>query len=571
VLTDPIIAGAHGPSFGRFKSYFSFLIIALLADYVAFVIFIFVIHAIHLGGGPSVSTRGQSGGRLSHLRGRARLDQGPRDEGSAALRRSVQTAPAWYGRCFGAAAMFVRWGSIALLTAATWNLGFERSARAQQVVPPSTDLPQTLTLDEALRIFRTRGLEILIAEANVRNAEGSTNIAGAVPNPVVTASVGNAITYSNTSFSSSSCLASGASCSPWTNSISLTDSAALEDTISGKRDLRQRVARNALAAAKLARVDAERTLAFQVESAYLQVAQAVLGFKFAKDVADSNVTLLEKVRVWLAQGKSGITDADVARMETQKSESDQALDTALQTLRQARVTLAFLVGVRGEVPDFDVDTHVLDYRLPSALQNATEVGLLRTAFSRRPDLLAAGYNVYSAEAALSLVKRQKFPDITAGVAFGFGGFGGISTNGPVGPQILSFSLSAPIPVFYALQGEQKQAEATLDTNSLQQAVATKQVVSDVDTAYAGFVASRSLVIRMEKGEDDGKVRPILQSAKVALDITRLQWERGAASLTDFLIALQTYIAAKVEYYGDLTNYWNAVYQLEEAVATELHQ
>ena len=570
MLTDPVAATADAASTGRLKSYFNFLIFALV-DYVDFVIFAFVDDAIHSSGGPSVSTRNQTGDSLSRSHPNVTVDGREREKSSTALGLSVQSAAAWYRSCFGAGAMSVRWALIVLVAAVTWNIGSEGEARAQQTVPPSTDLPRTLTLDDALHIFRTRGLELLIAEANVRNAEGAINIAGAVPNPVVTASVGNAITYSNTTFSTQNCLSNGASCSPWTNSISLTDSAALEDTISGKRDLRQKVARNALAAAKLSRVDAERTLAFQVESAYLQVAQAVLGFEFAKDVADSNVTLLEKVRVWLAQGKSGITDADVARMETQKSESDQALDTALQTLRQARVTLAFLVGVRGEVPDFDVDTHVLDYRLPPALQNATEVGLLRTAFSRRPDLLAAGYNVYSAEAALSLVKRQKFPDITAGVSFGFGGFGGISTNGPVGPQILSFSLSAPIPVFYALQGEEKQAEATLDTNSLQQAVATKQVVSDVDTGYAGFVASRSLVIRMEKGEDDGKVRPILQSAKVALDITRLQWERGAASLTDFLIALQTYIATKVEYYGDLTNYWTAVYQLEEAVATELHQ
>ena len=35
--------------------------------------------------------------------------------------------------------------------------------------------------------------------------------------------------------------------------------------------------------------------------------------------------------------------------------------------------------------------------------------------------------------------------------------------------------------------------------------------------------------------------------------------------------LQTYIATRVEYFGDLTNYWTAVYQLEEAAATELHR
>ena len=97
----------------------------------------------------------------------------------------------------------------------------------------------------------------------------------------------------------------------------------------------------------------------------------------------------------------------------------------------------------------------------------------------------------------------------------------------------------------------------------------KQVVSDVDNAYAAFSGARTLVNRMERGEGDGKIRPILQSAKAALEITRLQWERGAASLTDFLLALQTYIATKVEYYGDLTSYWTSVYQLEAAVGTEL--
>jgi outer membrane protein, heavy metal efflux system len=467
--------------------------------------------------------------------------------------------------------MYARSTLLLLLFLVAWPTCSEGVARAQQAVPPSTELPPTLSLDDALHIFKQHGLELLIADANVRSAEGAVKVAGAVPNPVLSSSVGNAITYSDSKYSSSNCLTAGAYCTPWIFNVGMTDSAALEDTVSGKRDLRLKVARNALAAAKLSRVDAERALSFQVESAYLQVAQAVLGYKFAKDVADSNVTLLEKVRVWLAQGKTAITDADVARMETQKSESDQALDTAMQTLRQTRVALAFLLGVRGEVRDFDVDVHTLDYRVPMVLADSTEVGLLRTAFAHRPDLHAAGYNVYSAEAALALVKRQKFPDITAGVNFAWGGFGGTSTNGPVGPQTLTFSLSAPIPVFYALEGEQRQAEATLDTNSLQHAMTTKQVVSDVDNAYAAFVATRKLVDRMEKGEDGGKVRPILQSAKVALDITRLQWERGAASLTDFLLALQTYIATKVEYYGDLTNYWTAVYQLEEAVATELHQ
>jgi cobalt-zinc-cadmium efflux system outer membrane protein len=175
----------------------------------------------------------------------------------------------------------------------------------------------------------------------------------------------------------------------------------------------------------------------------------------------------------------------------------------------------------------------------------------------------------SAEQQIALVRRQRFPDITLNVNYAWGGYGGLSTNGPIQTPEITFGLSAPLPVFYQLQGEERQAQAQYDTNALQHAKATAQVVSDVDNAFAAFQASKRLVVRMEHGEPEQSVRAILESAKVALDITRLQWEKGAASLTDFLLALQTYIATKVEYFGDLTNYWTAVFQLEAAIGTEL--
>jgi cobalt-zinc-cadmium efflux system outer membrane protein len=365
--------------------------------------------------------------------------------------------------------------------------------------------------------------------------------------------------------SAANCLQNGAVCPPWIYNVGLTDTAALEDTLSGKRDLRLKVARNALAAAKMSRVDAERTIAFQVKSAYAQVAQAVLGYQFAKEVADTNVVTLKKFQDRLKAG--AITEGDLQRIETQKLEADQALDTAVQTLRQAQVALAFLLGVRGQVPDFEVDPKVLDFSVSPALRDATEQSLLRLAFDHRPDLIALGYQYASALAQVQLTRRQKLPDITLGVNYAFGGFGGFSTNGPVGPQTLTFSLSAPLPVFYQLQGELRQAEAARDSNSLQQAKATAQVVNDVTIGLAAFVATKKLVERME-----GPRRPgggLLQSAKGAFVAIALQYEKGAASLTDYLDALRTYIATKVEYFGDLTNYWTAVYQLEQAVGMDL--
>ncbi len=434
-----------------------------------------------------------------------------------------------------------------------------------EVVPPPTQLPQTLSLDDALQIFRRRGLDLLIADAAVRNAEGAAKIAGAVPNPVFSTSIGNAFTYSTSPYSYSNCLQNGAQCSPWTNQIGITDSAAIEDTLSGKRGLRLEVARNALAAAKMSRVDAERIIALQVKSTYLQAAQATLGYNFAKQVASSNQLTLSKFQARYSKG--AINEGDLQRIETQKLEADRAMDTATQILQAARVALAFLIGVRGQVPEFELDTRVLDFSVPPSLRQPTASDLLRAAFEHRPDLIALGYQKASSDAQVRLVNRQKFPDITLGINYGFGGFGGSSTNGPIGQQILAFTFSLPLPVFYQLDGELRQAHALRDTNALQRAKATAQVVNDVSTGLVNFIAAKTRVERMEGPRREGG--GLLQSAKGALDVTAYQYDKGAASLTDYLDALRTYVTTRVEYFGDLTNYWTAVFQLEAAVATEL--
>jgi cobalt-zinc-cadmium efflux system outer membrane protein len=428
-----------------------------------------------------------------------------------------------------------------------------RGARAD-VVPPAPELPHTLNLDEALRVFRARGLDLLIAEAAVRTAEGGVTMAGAVQNPVLTTSVGNSLTWANTYASGKDCSAYGALCYPWGFTFGITDSAALEDWLSGKRDLRLKAARNALAAAKMSRVDAARTIGFQVKATYLQMAQAQLAYRFAKEVDATEATTLKKFQERYRSG--AINEGDLQRIEVQKLEADQAVDTAQSTLRQARAALAFLLGARGDVADYEVDAKVLDYSELAALRSATAIGLLRTAFDHRPDLVSAAYLRASAEAQLELVRRQKFPDLTVGMNYTWGGFNGWSVDNSIMAPFLTFSISGPLPIFYQLQGEQRQAEAQRDTNSLQHAKATAQVANDVATGLAVLDASRGLVQRMEGPRREGG--GLLESAKGAFDIVAAQYDKGAATLTDYLDALRTYIATRNEYFGDLANYWTGL-------------
>jgi cobalt-zinc-cadmium efflux system outer membrane protein len=426
------------------------------------------------------------------------------------------------------------------------------SARAD-VVPAPVDMPSLLTLDDAIKIFRQRGLDLLIAEAAVQSAEGDVRAAQMVPNPAVSLGYGRALGYDP----GPNC----PTCSSDTYSIGLSDSAAIEDSLSGKRSLRIKVARAALAAVKMQRADAQRQLEFQIKSAYAQVALARASLEFAKQVQGSNNRTLELNKLRYPQV---IDEGALARIETQKLEADQQVEVAEQNIRIMRVNLAFLMGVRGKIPAFDVEKDLLKYTTPGPLASVTEEALLKRAIENRPDLRIIAYQKARAEASIALAKRQRFPDITFSVGYTQTGTGGNATQSSITPPTLSFGLSAPIPIFYQQQGEIRKAEADYNTQSLLYAKTTAQVVSDVSLAWAQFASSKRLVERMESGG-------LLDRAKKARDIVEVQFRAGSATLIDFLDAQRTFIQINVEYLQDLTSYWTAVYQLEQAVGVELRK
>src|SRR5260370_7227993 len=57
--------------------------------------------------------------------------------------------------------------------------------RAQAPPEAAPRLPAMLTLKQALELFRQRGFDLLVAEANVKFAQGDLIAAGSVPNPTL--------------------------------------------------------------------------------------------------------------------------------------------------------------------------------------------------------------------------------------------------------------------------------------------------------------------------------------------------------------------------------------------------
>src|SRR5438105_2432677 len=105
-------------------------------------------------------------------------------------------------------------------------------------------LPARLTLPEALRIFRERGFDLLLAEAQLQSVRADQLAAAAVPNPSLSASAGRSFNYDPSQCSGCSALQLG---------IGISENGALADSLWGKRHLRIEVAARAVAAAQMTR------------------------------------------------------------------------------------------------------------------------------------------------------------------------------------------------------------------------------------------------------------------------------------------------------------------------------
>jgi outer membrane protein, heavy metal efflux system len=426
--------------------------------------------------------------------------------------------------------------------------------RAGVDAPGPAAVPDPLDLATALRLLREHGLDVLAAEAAVQGAEGDLAAARAVPNPIVSGSYGRS--FPRGCADASGAPAPCAAISEPALGAGISDNAALFDALTGKRGLRQDAAAAALAAARLSRDDALRNLEAQLKAQFVSLLLADGALGLAREVAQAQARTLELSRARYDAG--AISEADLARIETAKLEADQAVDQSRAGLRNAQVAVAFLLGVRGAVPEIRaVPEELRSSALPRGLASETRDSLLDRALRTRPDLLAARRQVDRADAALALARRQRIPDVSLSVNYAQQG----TTSQAVTPPTWTAGISLPLPLFYLRSGEIARAEADLSAQRLALARSEATAVSDVETAWATLEQGRALVRRMEGG--------LLDRARTARDLVTIQYQKGAASLLDLLDAQRTFTAVRLEYLQDVAAYWQAIFKLEQATGTAL--
>ena len=64
---------------------------------------------------------------------------------------------------------------------------------------------------------------------------------------------------------------------------------------------------------------------------------------------------------------------------------------------------------------------------------------------------------------------------------------------------------------------------------------------------------------------------LLPTARRARELVEIQFEKGAASLLELLDAQRVYRRERRVSQDNLTDYWTAVFEIEQAVGRELHR
>ena len=138
----------------------------------------------------------------------------------------------------------------------------------------------------------------------------------------------------------------------------------------------------------------------------------------------------------------------------------------------------------------------------------------------------------------------------------------IGRNPPL-PSYIGFSMNIPLRIFDKNQGEKLRTKLEIDRTNKLRLASEAQVLSDVDSAYATV----SSTVELLKPYRD----TYLKQATEVREIVTFSYQRGGASLLDFLDAQKEYRDIQLSYLNLIGSYLSAVGQLNQAVGREVVQ
>jgi len=309
-----------------------------------------------------------------------------------------------------------------------------------------------------------------------------------------------------------------------------------------KRQHRLQAAKDATAVTTSQVADNERALTFQVASLYINVETA----ESTLDLAQQDLQSFQNsVDISQQRFRAGdISEDDYLKIHLQLLQFQTDAAQAQLAKIQALSDLRHLLGYESVSPDYDV-AGPFDYvPLQAKLED-----LQAKALATRPDLRAAVQGVTAANSQYELAKADGKRDVT----------GQINYTHVADLSTASLFGQVQLPIFDRNQGEIARTRVAITQAQEQQKAASEQVMTDVEDAYEGLRTNDQVVQLYRSG--------YLDEAQQDRDISQYAYQRGAASLLDYLDAERSYRATQLAYRQSLAAYLLALEQLRQAVGT----
>ena len=317
-----------------------------------------------------------------------------------------------------------------------------------------------------------------------------------------------------------------------------------------KRELRRESAQKATGIAVSTHADLQRTLLFNLRSVFVSTLQAKSVLQLAKDNLAYYDHVLQISRDRFQAGD--IAQIDLDRLELQRVQYESDQQTADVNLRTAKIALLTLLNDRTPIEQFDV---VGPFDFVDELKSREE--FRKTALDTRPDLRAAIEAVDKAQTDHRLAIANGSTDPTFGAWYTHNS----STNNPFATNTVGVSVGVPLRIFDRNQGEKLRTQLDITRNQHLREAAEAQVLSDVDSGYA-TLNSTLLLLRPYKAK-------YLQQSLHVRDTVFFSYQRGGASLLDFLDAESEYRGVQLNYINLVGSYLTAAAQLNMAVGQEV--
>jgi len=309
-----------------------------------------------------------------------------------------------------------------------------------------------------------------------------------------------------------------------------------------KRQRRYQAAKDQTAVTTAQVSDNERTLTFNVASQFIAALLAQSNLELAETDLKS---FQQSVDISQEKFNSGaISEGDLLKTKLQMLQFQMDVSNARVARVQALASLRQLLGYESVPENYAVDGQ-LEYKAVTAGEDDFKALALR----QRPDLRAAQLGITAAQSQLALAKANGKHDLNT--TFNYTHVGAVNSG--------AFFFNIQLPIFDRNQGEIARTQYAITQSQELSSEQSSIVLTDVANAYEALRTNDEIVQLYQSG--------YLKQAEDSRDISQYAYQRGAASLLDYLDAERSYRATELAYRQALASYMSALEQLRQAVGT----